>query len=158
MQRTWWPDAGTIIVTGPYWMVTIPHPETVVIQRESSAIQCAYNLDPGVHWNATGERSVSNQWVSSISPTCFQWSSTVFPSCKLPLDCNWGTIGESMSQCGSTVVCSVVSQYASGLPFFCNYGNQHLITYGTSTGKSSELLLNVILVFTYSCTFNLIQI
>ena len=118
MQRTWWPDAGTIIVTGPYWMVTIPHPETVVIQRESSAIQCAYNLDPGVHWNATGERSVSNQWVSSISPTCFQWSSTVFPSCKLPLDCNWGTIGESMSQCGSTVVCSVVSQYASGLPFF----------------------------------------
>ena len=21
MQRTWWPEAGTIIVTGPYWLL-----------------------------------------------------------------------------------------------------------------------------------------
>ena len=23
MQRTWWPEAGTIIVTGPYWLIVV---------------------------------------------------------------------------------------------------------------------------------------
>ena len=35
------------------------------------AIQCAWNLDPSVHWNATGERVVGSQ--------CFQLSSSGFP-------------------------------------------------------------------------------
>ena len=46
------------------------------------AIQCAWNLDPSVHWNATGEMSV-----------CFQWSSSVFQLCKLTLDRHWNTTG-----------------------------------------------------------------
>ena len=45
-------------------------------------IQCAWNLDPSVHWNATGEM-----------PVCFQWSSSVFQLCKLTLDRHWDTTG-----------------------------------------------------------------
>ena len=46
------------------------------------AIQCAWNLNPSVHWNATGEM-----------PVCFQWSSSVFQLCKLTLYRHWDTTG-----------------------------------------------------------------
>ena len=36
------------------------------------AIQCAWNLDPSVHWNATGERIVGSQCASSGFPVVFQ--------------------------------------------------------------------------------------
>ena len=52
------------------------------------AIQCAWNLDPSVHWNATGEMPVCFQWSSSGLPVAFQWSSSVFQLCKLTLDCH----------------------------------------------------------------------
>ena len=42
------------------------------------AIQCAWNLDPSVHSNATGEMPVCFQWSSSGLPVAFQWSSSVF--------------------------------------------------------------------------------
>ena len=33
MQRTWWPEAGTIIVTGPYWeMILLIHSQTSMVQ------------------------------------------------------------------------------------------------------------------------------
>ena len=57
------------------------------------AIQCAWNLDPSVHWNATGEMPVVFQWSSSGFPVAFQWSSSVFQLCKLTLDRNWDTTG-----------------------------------------------------------------
>ena len=53
------------------------------------AIQCAWNLDPSVHWNATGEC----QCASSGLPVAFQWSSSVFQLCKLTLDRHWDTTG-----------------------------------------------------------------
>ena len=35
------------------------------------AIRCAWNLDPSVHWNATGEINVGSQCVSSVLPVVF---------------------------------------------------------------------------------------
>ena len=63
------------------------------------AIQCAYNLDPSVHWNATGERIVGSQCVSSGLPMAFQLCSGVFQLCKLTLDGHWIA---SISQCSSS--------------------------------------------------------
>ena len=57
------------------------------------AIQCAWNLDPSVHWNATGEMPVCFQWSSSGLLVAFQWSSSVFQLCKLTLDRHWDTTG-----------------------------------------------------------------
>ena len=75
-----------------YW------PFTLTLSQWSSsgnpvAIQCAWNLDPSVHWNATGEMPVCFQWSSSGLPVAFQWSSSVFQLCKLTLDCHWDTTG-----------------------------------------------------------------
>ena len=57
------------------------------------AIQCAWNLDPSVHWNATGERIVGCQCASNDLPVVLQWSSSVFQLCKLTLDRHWDTTG-----------------------------------------------------------------
>ena len=57
------------------------------------AIQCAWNLDPSVHWNATGERIVGSQCASSGLPVAFQWSSSLSQLCKLTLDRLWNTTG-----------------------------------------------------------------
>ena len=46
------------------------------------AIQCAWNLDPSIHWNATGERNVGSQCVSSVLPVVFQWLSSGLPVCS----------------------------------------------------------------------------
>ena len=48
----------------------------------SVAIQCASNLDPIVHWNATGERIAGSQCVSSVPPAVFQWLSNGPPVCS----------------------------------------------------------------------------
>ena len=60
------------------------------------AIQCAWNLDPSVHWNATGQKNVGSQCfqcASSGLPVAFQWCSSVFQLCKLTLDRHWDTTG-----------------------------------------------------------------
>ena len=55
------------------------------------AIQCAWNLDPSVHWNAIGEIIVGSQCASSgLSsglPVCS------FQLCNLTLDHHWDTTG-----------------------------------------------------------------
>ena len=38
------------------------------------AIQCAWNLDSSVHWNAAGERNVGSQCISSGFPVVFKCS------------------------------------------------------------------------------------
>ena len=45
------------------------------------AIQCAWNLDPSVHWNATGERNVGSQCVSNVLPVVIQWLTSGLPVC-----------------------------------------------------------------------------
>ena len=42
------------------------------------AIQCACNLDPSEHWNATGEIIL----VASVLPVVFQWLSSGLPVCS----------------------------------------------------------------------------
>ena len=83
------------------------------------AIQCAWNLDPSVHWNATGERIVGSQ-CASISQCgssgipvylWLQWSSSVFQLCKLTLDCHWVLASASVVPKASQCTCG-----SSGLP------------------------------------------
>ena len=82
------------------------------------AIQCAWNLDPSAHWNATGEMSV-----------CFQWSSSGFPvvlQCVPIMQINTGSpLGHHWVQASASVV-PVASQCtcgSSGLPVCSNYAN-----------------------------------
>ena len=79
----------------PQW---VDHYRSLTLSQWSSsgnpvAIQCAWNLDPSIHWNATGEMPVCFQWSSSGLPVTFQWSSSVFQLCKLTLDRHWDTYG-----------------------------------------------------------------
>ena len=76
--------------------------DTLTLSQWSSngnpvAIQCTWNLNPSVHWNATGERIVGSQGGSSVVPVWFQWLSSgltsVFQLCKLTLDRHWNTTG-----------------------------------------------------------------
>ena len=46
------------------------------------AIQGAWNLDPSVHWDATGERIVGSQCVSIVLLVVFQWFSSGLPVCS----------------------------------------------------------------------------
>ena len=82
------------------------------------AIQCAWNLDPSVHWNATAEM-----------PVCFQWSSSGFPvvfQCVPIMQINTGSpLGHHWVQASASVV-PVASQCTcgpSGLPVCSNYAN-----------------------------------
>ena len=85
--------AAYIIYMENMW--AYPYSEPLVIQWQSSenpplpwasgnsvAIQCVRNVDPSVHWNATGESIVGSQCVSSVLPVCFQWSSSSDPVCS----------------------------------------------------------------------------
>ena len=104
--------------------IILSYPEPVVIQWQSSGNQCALSLDPSVHWNATGERIVSSQCVSSGLPLVFQWisqwCSTVFQLCKLklPLGHHWVLASASVVPMASQCTCA-----SSGLPVCSNYAN-----------------------------------
>ena len=89
------------------------------------AIQCAWHLDPSVHWNATGERIL----VASVLPVVFQWSSSGFPvvfQCVPIMQINTGSpLGHHWVLASASVVpvafqCTCGS---SGLPVCSNYAN-----------------------------------
>ena len=69
------------------------------------AIQCAWTVGPSVRWNATGERNVGSQCVSSVFPGVFQWSSRGDSVCSNYANQQWISPGiplcVSISQCGS---------------------------------------------------------
>ena len=83
--------------TSTFWKEIWTNGTLTLSQWSSSgnpvAIQCAWNLDLSVHWNATGEMPVYFQWSSSGLTVAFQWSSSVFQLCKLTLDRHWDTTG-----------------------------------------------------------------
>ena len=64
------------------------------------------NLDPSVHWNATGEIIVGSQRASGGLPVVFQWLSSGLPVCSNYANKHWispGTsLGPSINQCGSS--------------------------------------------------------
>ena len=89
------------------------------------AIQCAWHLDPSVHWNATGERIL----VASVLPVVFQWSSSGFPvvfqcvpimqiNTGSPLGHHWVLASASVVPVASHCTCG-----SSGLPVCSNYAN-----------------------------------
>ena len=102
--------------------------ETLTMSQWSSsgnpvAIQCSWNLDPSVHWNAIGEKML----VASVLPVVFQWLSRGLPVCSNYANYYWiatgSPLGASIGQYGSSgipvylwlqwsssVVCPVVSQ------------------------------------------------
>ena len=89
------------------------------------AIQCAWHLDPRVHWNATGERIL----VASVLPVVFQWSSSGFalvfqcvPIMQIntgsPLGNHWVLASASVVPAAFQCTCG-----SSGLPVCSNYAN-----------------------------------
>ena len=89
------------------------------------AIQCAWNLDPSVHWNATREKML----VASVLPVLLQWSSSRFlvvfqcvPIMQIntgsPLGHHWVLVSASV-----VPVASQCTRGSSGLPVCPNYAN-----------------------------------
>ena len=76
----------------------------------SVAIQCAWNLDPSVHWNATGE-IVDSQCVSSVLPVVFQCVPIMQLNTGSPLGHHWVLASASVVPVASQCTCG-----SSGLP------------------------------------------
>ena len=82
------------------------------------AIQCAWNLDPSVHWNATGEMPVCFQWSSSGFPVVFQCVPIMQINTGSPLEHHWVLASASVVPMASQCTCD-----SSGLPMCSNYAN-----------------------------------
>ena len=95
------------------------------------AIQCAWNLDPSVHWNATGEMPVCFQWSSSGFPVVFQCVPITQINTGSPLGYHWVLASASV-----VPVASQCTYGSSGLPVCFNYANLHWIATGTPLGSS----------------------
>ena len=84
------------------------------------AIQCAWNLDHSVHWNANGEKIL----VASAFPVCFEWSSNGFPmvfQCVTIIQINTGSpLGHHWELASAGVVpgASQCTCGSSGLPMW----------------------------------------
>ena len=89
------------------------------------AIQCAWNLDRSVHWNATAERIVGSQCL----PVCFKWSSSGLPvvfqyvlivqiNTGSPLGHHWVLVSASVVPVASQGTCG-----SSGVPVYFCYAN-----------------------------------
>ena len=116
MYHTWWEyHSGTPLV----WTIVI----TLTLSQWSSsgnpvAIQCAWNLDPSVHWNATGEMPVCFQWSSSGFPVVFQCVPIMQINTGSPLGHHWVLASASVVPVASQCNCG-----SSGLPVCSNYAN-----------------------------------
>ena len=91
------------------------------------AIQCAWNLDPSVHWNAPGERIVGSQCASSGLPVVFQWLSSGLPIMQIntgsPLGRHWVLASASVVPVASQCTCGY-----SGLPVWSIQGYPNALT------------------------------
>ena len=75
------------------------------------AFQCAWNVDPSVHWNATGEMPVCFQWSSSGFPMVFQCVSIMQINTGSPLEHHWVLASANVVPVASQCTCG-----SSGLP------------------------------------------
>ena len=82
------------------------------------AIQCAWNSDPSVHWNATGEMPVYFQWCSSGFPVVFQCVPIMQINTGSPPGHHWVLASASVVPVASQCTCG-----SSGLPVCSNYAN-----------------------------------
>ena len=95
------------------------------------AIQCAWKLDPSVHWNAAGERTVGSQCVSSVLQLVFQ--------CVPIMQINTGSpLGHLRVLASSSMVPAVCQCTcgSSGPPVCSMYTNYHWVATGTPLGVS----------------------
>ena len=150
MRSTWGPSGADMTLVGPIlapWTLLsgciclccpdwfrfllsndLMHPLTLSQWSSSGntvAVQRAWNLDPSVHWNATGEIML----IASVLPVVFQWSSSGFPvvfQCVPIMQINTGSpLGHHWVLASASVVpvafqCTCGS---SGLPVCSNYAN-----------------------------------
>ena len=75
------------------------------------AIQCTWNLDPSVHWNATGEINVGGQCASSGLPVAYQCVPIMQINTGSPLGHHWVLASASVVPVASQCTCG-----SSGLP------------------------------------------
>ena len=100
--------------------------DTLTLSQWSSsgnpvAIQCAWSLDPSVHWNATGERIVGSQCfqcASSGLPVVFQCVPIMQINTGSPLGHHWVLASANVFPVASQCTCG-----SSGLPVCSNYAN-----------------------------------
>ena len=76
----------------------------------SVAIQCAWNLDPSVHWNATGENFLVVS-VFHCASSVFQWPSSDIPVCFNYVNQHWIDTGTPLSAC-------ISQRGSSGIPVY----------------------------------------
>ena len=104
------------------WWSILPYISLTLSQWSSSgnpvAIQCVWNLDPSVHWNATGEMPVCFQWSSSGFPVVFQCVPIMQINTGSPLGHHWVLASASVLPMASQCTCG-----SSGLPVCSNYAN-----------------------------------
>ena len=124
-QPTWstypyhFPCMVSVFPCFPYFVSVFPcflYMVTLTLSQWSSngnpvAIQCAWNLDPSVHWNATGEMPVCFQWSSSGFPVVFQCVPIMQINTGSPLEHHWVLASASVVPVASQCTCG-----SSGLP------------------------------------------
>ena len=91
-----------------------PYSEPVVIQCKLVAIQCCWNLDPSVHGNATGERIVGSQFVSSMFPVVSQCVTIMQINTELSLGYHWVLASASVVPVASQCTCGSSGLGAGG--------------------------------------------
>ena len=113
---------STLRIKTVIWNMLPPDVTLTLTQWPSSgnpvAIQCAWNLDPSVLWNAIGEMPVAFQWSSSGFPVVFQCVPIMQINTGSPLGHHWVQASASVLPVASQCTCG-----SSGLPVCSNYAN-----------------------------------
>ena len=102
------------------------------------AIQCAWNLDPSVHCNATGDIIFGTQCISSGLQVAFQWWPIMQINTGSPLEHHWVLPSASVVPVASSVLvdpavfhCVPIMQINTGLPM-----GHHWLLASASSGIS----------------------
>ena len=92
MQRTWWPEAGIIIVTGPYWQSTsigliglTPNRRQAIIWPNNDLIYCVTRQQPIGCWAPLSQQRLNGvrMWTSDhIHCFCGGWITYPYPNCN----------------------------------------------------------------------------
>ena len=88
------------------------------------AIQCAWNLDPSVHWNATGEMPVCFRWSSIGFPVVFQCVPIMQINTGSPLGHHWVLASASVVPVASQCTCGSTCQSQLGVSLGLHLGSK----------------------------------
>ena len=115
MQRTWWPEAGTIIVTGPYWTLWTKCSKIWIIMQWFSFKKTYFKMSSAT-WQpfCSGLNVINYCQISNISHTQSQWEWR----CSTDRRCSnytWG-IKNSVAYQGMTYIRGLTVNHQSRLP------------------------------------------